>query len=44
MAVDSRGGIGVGTTGGSVFVSDDDGESWNQIPISLPRILAVEAA
>ena len=28
MAVDSRGGIAVGTTGGSVFVSDDDGESW----------------
>jgi hypothetical protein len=44
MAVDSRGGIAVGTTGGSVFSSDDDGESWNQIPISLPRILAVEAA
>ncbi|MGH8924999.1 MAG: WD40/YVTN/BNR-like repeat-containing protein [Acidimicrobiia bacterium] len=44
MAVDSRGGVAVGTTGGSVFVSEDDGESWGQIPVSLPRILAVEAA
>ncbi|HJR88501.1 MAG TPA: sialidase family protein [Acidimicrobiia bacterium] len=44
MAVDSQGGIAVGTTGGSIFVSDDDGDNWDQIPISLPRILAVEAA
>jgi photosystem II stability/assembly factor-like uncharacterized protein len=44
MAVDSQGGIAIGTTGGSIFVSDDDGDNWNQISISLPRILAVETA
>lgn len=42
MATDNEGGVAVGTTGGSVFVTRDDGENWNQIPVSLPRILAVE--
>lgn len=36
-------GVYVGTTSGTVHVSADGGDSWTQLPCTLPRILAVEA-
>ncbi|MCZ6598770.1 MAG: sialidase family protein, partial [Planctomycetota bacterium] len=36
-------GVYVGTTAGTVYVSNDGGDSWVQIPCTLPRILSVEA-
>jgi photosystem II stability/assembly factor-like uncharacterized protein len=41
MVVDNEGGVAVGTTGGSVFVTTDDGDHWEQLPVSLPRVLSV---
>ncbi|MAG58334.1 MAG: hypothetical protein CMJ83_18765 [Planctomycetes bacterium] len=45
MAVDGCNpcGIYVGTTAGTIYVSNDVGESWATIPCHLPRILCVEA-
>ena len=37
------GGVYFGTTGGSVFASNDIGESWKAIVTDLPKVLAVEA-
>ena len=34
---------GGGTTGGSVYGSNDRGESWSQLTRDLPKILCVEA-
>lgn len=44
MAVDSLEPCGVyfGTTGGQVYVSADDGDSWNPIVRDLPAVLSVE--
>ncbi|MBV8726177.1 MAG: exo-alpha-sialidase [Candidatus Eremiobacteraeota bacterium] len=44
MAVDSldRCGIYFGTTGGQVYVSPDDGDSWKPIVRDLPPVLSVE--
>jgi photosystem II stability/assembly factor-like uncharacterized protein len=44
MAVDSLESCGVyfGTTGGSVYVSPDSGESWSEIVRDLPAVLSVE--
>jgi hypothetical protein len=36
-------GIYVGTTSGQVYATADLGESWSELPITLPRILCVEA-
>ena len=36
-------GIYVGTTSGNVFASRDRGESWQELPCTLPKILCVEA-
>lgn len=46
MATDSFDQCGVyfGTTGGHVFFSSDEGESWGVMPEVLPRILCVTAA
>ena len=46
MAVDKRDPLGVyfGTTGGQVFASRDEGESWTQLPFTLPRICSVATA
>ncbi len=46
MSVDSRDPVGVyfGTTGGEVWASRDEGESWTQIANSLPEIYSVEVA
>ena len=44
MAVDSLDGCGVyfGTTGGQVYVSADDGDTWTAITRDLPAVLSVE--
>ena len=44
MAVDSldRCGIYFGTTGGQVYVSPDDGDTWKPIVRDLPPVLSVE--
>lgn len=43
MAADRRDPVGlyVGTTAGTVHVSQDGGESWINLPVTLPRILHV---
>jgi photosystem II stability/assembly factor-like uncharacterized protein len=45
MSVDGldRCGVYVGTTSGHVFASRDCGDSWVELPCTLPRILCVEA-
>ena len=45
MAVDGLDpcGVYVGTTSGHVFASADRGESWRELPATLPKILCVEA-
>ncbi|MGD0968746.1 MAG: exo-alpha-sialidase [Candidatus Aquilonibacter sp.] len=44
MAVDTLDACGIyfGTTGGSVYVSPDGGEHWNEIVRDLPAVLSVE--
>jgi hypothetical protein len=44
LAVDSLDpcGLYLGTTGGSVFASADEGDSWQPIAEHLPRVLSVE--
>lgn len=37
------GGAYFGTTAGTLYASRDAGESWTQIPATLPRILSVDA-
>ena len=37
------GGLYFGTTAGSIYASDDLGESWREIASDLPRIMIVEA-
>lgn len=46
MTTDSRDPVGVyfGTTGGEVWASRDEGESWTQIANSLPEIYSAEVA
>jgi photosystem II stability/assembly factor-like uncharacterized protein len=46
MAVDPRDPVGVyfGTTGGELYGSSDEGQSWREIAAHLPAIWAVEAA
>ena len=34
-------GVYVGTTAGTVYVSNDAGDSWTQLPCTLPRVLSV---
>lgn len=36
-------GVYVGTTAGHVFASSNRGESWQELPCTLPKILSVEA-
>ena len=36
-------GIYFGTTGGTVYYSADEGESWEVLADNLPRVLSVEA-
>lgn len=43
MEVDPDGGVVMGTTSGQVYVSDDVGDTWQQLPFSFPRILTVAA-
>ena len=43
MTVDQAGNVYVGTTNGRVFTSTDDGQSWSQLPGTLPRVLCVRA-
>ncbi|MPZ16961.1 MAG: exo-alpha-sialidase [Luteitalea sp.] len=45
MAVDglSPTGVYVGSTAGNVYTSADEGESWQPLPCTLPRILSVKA-
>ena len=46
MCADAREPVGVyfGTTGGEVWASRDEGESWEQVAHSLPEIYSVEVA
>ena len=43
MSCDDLGGIYFGTTGGQVYMSSDDGDSWAPIVRDLPAVLSVEA-
>ena len=45
MAVDHRDPCGVycGTTAGHVYASPNGGDSWSQIPCTLPKVLCVQA-
>jgi len=45
MAVDDRDRVGIyfGTTGGDVFASPDEGETWTQIAAHLPAVWSIEA-
>jgi photosystem II stability/assembly factor-like uncharacterized protein len=45
LAVDALEPAGVyfGTTGGEVFASAGEGDSWRRLPVSLPRVLTVHA-
>ena len=36
-------GVYVGTTAGTIHVTNDAAESWTQLPVLLPRILSVDA-
>lgn len=38
-----QGGVYFGTSSGTVFASNDLGDSWQELPARLPRILSVEA-
>ncbi len=38
MATDHDGTVAFGTTAGAVFVSDDSGDRWQQLPVTLPRV------
>jgi hypothetical protein len=44
MAVDSLESCGIyfGTTGGQVYASADEGNTWTPIVRDLPRVLSVE--
>jgi hypothetical protein len=44
MAVDALdpGGVYFGTTGGQVYASADDGDTWTPIVRDLPAVLSVE--
>ncbi len=44
MAADTLtpGGVYLGTTGGEMFYSRDDGDTWTKLPGSFPRITAVK--
>ncbi|MDH5501851.1 MAG: exo-alpha-sialidase, partial [Gammaproteobacteria bacterium] len=44
MAVDQRDpcGIYIGTTGGQIYASADEGDSWQTIAGHLPAVLSVE--
>jgi hypothetical protein len=44
MSVDSldRCGLYFGTTGGQVYASNDEGDSWQAIVRDLPAVLSVE--
>jgi hypothetical protein len=37
-------GLYLGTTGGEVWASDDEGESWRQIAAHLPEIYSLAVA
>ncbi|MDH3307408.1 MAG: exo-alpha-sialidase [Acidimicrobiia bacterium] len=41
MTADQTGGIFLGTTGGQVWASADLGETWERLPLVVPRILTV---
>jgi photosystem II stability/assembly factor-like uncharacterized protein len=45
MARDEREPVGVyfGTNSGSVFASNDEGDSWQEVARHLPTILSIEA-
>ena len=36
-------GVYIGTTSGTVYASSDIGQSWTQLPATLPRILSIDA-
>lgn len=41
MAADGSGTVAAGTTGGRVWVTEDHGEQWRELPPTFPRIGAV---
>ncbi|MCA8942802.1 MAG: exo-alpha-sialidase, partial [Planctomycetes bacterium] len=42
MATDHDGGVYVGSTAGTVHITTDGGESWQNLEATLPRILSVD--
>ena len=46
MTCDARDPVGLylGTTGGEIWASGDEGASWRQIASHLPEVLAIEVA
>lgn len=40
MSTDGDGGVYVGTTGGRIVYTDDAGDSWTELPWTLPRIVS----
>jgi photosystem II stability/assembly factor-like uncharacterized protein len=46
LAIDKQdpAGVYVGTTGGEVFASTDEGESWSRLPASFARVLCIKVA
>jgi photosystem II stability/assembly factor-like uncharacterized protein len=46
LAIDAQdpAGLYIGTTGGEVFASADEGESWSRLPASFARVLCVRVA
>ena len=38
----SPAGVYLGTTGGELFYSKDDGENWEKLPANFPRITTVK--
>lgn len=41
IALDQEGGVALGTTAGRVYITDDIGDTWRELPFTFPRILAV---
>ncbi|MCI0545261.1 MAG: hypothetical protein L0Z49_12600, partial [Actinobacteria bacterium] len=39
---DGRGAFGFGTTGGKLWLTRDNGDSWEELPHAFPRIGAVK--
>lgn len=41
ITLDQQGGVAFGTTGGTIYLSGDTGDSWSTLPFSFPRVFAL---